>query len=117
MKLLIAQACQIAGEITSTHADIGDTVDVPKDDAATLTRMGRAFYLDKADDPTKGQLTASAEDKAAVKRAAQAQADLLKERDAAAAATSPAGLGALIAAAIQQAVSGAQAGAVAKSAA
>ena len=95
MKLLIKEACQLAGEAISTHADVGDTVDATKDDAALLTRMGRAFYLDKSDDPTKGTLTATAEDKAAVKKAANAVADMLKER----AAASPEGAAAAVAAA------------------
>jgi hypothetical protein len=45
-------------------------VDVSKDDAATLTRIGRALYVSKAEDPTKGLLTASDSDIARWKKVA-----------------------------------------------
>lgn len=107
MKILIVVACAIAGEAFSSHADVGDVVDVPKDDAASLTRMGRAMYLDKSEDPTKGALTAGPEEKAAVKRAAAAHNDMLKEREAAAAVNSPAGISALMVQAVATAVTAA----------
>ncbi len=72
MKLIILQACLIAGEAISSHAAVAETVDVSKDDAATLTRMGRAMYLEKSDDPTKGLLTASKEDVANLNKQAKA---------------------------------------------
>lgn len=71
-KLLIMAACLIAGETIGTPVAVGDTVDVPKDDAAYLARSGRALYLDKSDDPTKGQFTATAEDKQRAKEQAKA---------------------------------------------
>lgn len=78
MKLLITEACQIAGESVSQHADVGTEVDLPKDEAILLARMRRAMFLDKADDPSKGAMTASAEDKATVKKRATAIADARK---------------------------------------
>lgn len=88
MKLLIAEACLVVllgAEITS-HADVGDTVDVSKDDANQLTRSGRAMFLEKADDPTKGQLTAGADDKDRIAKQAKAIAASQKQL---AAATQP----------------------------
>jgi len=104
MKLLILIACTIAGAEVSSHADVGEEVDVSKDEAATLTRMGRALYLEKADDPTKGQLTATAEDKARVKKQVAAIKAEREARDLANQAQSPAGLAGLIAATVAQAV-------------
>jgi hypothetical protein len=71
-KLLIMAACLIAGETIGIPVAVGDTVDVPKDDALYLVRAGRALYLDKADDPTKGLHTATAEDKQRAKDQAKA---------------------------------------------
>ena len=104
MKLLIIEACTIAGVEVSEHADVGGEVDVHKDEAATLTRMGRALYLEKSDDPTKGSLTASAEDKANVKKRVAAIKAEREAREVAAQAQSPAGLAALVAASVAQAV-------------
>jgi hypothetical protein len=104
IKLLIISACTIAGEVVASHADVGDTVEVSKDDAALLTRMDRARYLDKGDDPTKGLLTASNDDKAAVKRHAAAIEEDRKERAAAAQVNSPTGMAALIAQSVATAV-------------
>lgn len=60
IKLIVVDACSIPTEETGPqHVDAGTVVDVSKDDAATLTRIGRALYINKADDPTKGQFTAS----------------------------------------------------------
>jgi hypothetical protein len=104
IKLLILVACTIAGESVASHADVGDTVEVSKDDAASLTRMDRARYLEKADDPTKGLLTASAEDKTNVRKRAAAIKEDLEQRAIAAQAQSPAGLAALVAASVATAV-------------
>jgi hypothetical protein len=104
MKLLILIACTIAGEEVSRHADVGDEVDVSKDEASTLTRMGRALYLEKTDDPTKGTLTATAEDKAKVKKMVAAIKAEREAREVANQAQSPAGLAALVAASVAQAV-------------
>jgi len=114
MKILILEACLIAtaGAEIAAHADVNDVVDVPKDDAVSLARMGRAMFLDKADDPTKGLLTASDTDRAQVKRRAAAIEKERTARDRAAALQSPTGMAELIAAtvasAVQAALSGAQ---------
>lgn len=61
------------------HQDPADTPDVSKDAARVLTLSGRALYLDKRDDPSRGALyTASPEmtkaaQKMAAARAAEAQ--------------------------------------------
>ena len=74
MKIMIIEACLVAGESVGEHAEPGEERDVTKDDASVLTRMGRAMYLDKSDDLTKGLLTASAEDKARFKTPAKKSA-------------------------------------------
>lgn len=105
IKLLIIAACTIAGAEVSTHADVADVVEVEsKDEAVTLARMGRALYLDKAQDPQKGALTATAEDKELAKRSAKAIRESLEIRAAEAAATSPAGMAAMVAAEVAKAV-------------
>jgi hypothetical protein len=106
MKLIILQACTVAGESVSTHADIGDEVDVPKDDAVLLCRMGRALFLDKAEDPSKGQMTATKEDVATAR--AQAKA-LVEAREQAAQAAAPDSLAKIIAEAVAKGVATAQA--------
>jgi hypothetical protein len=112
MKILILEACLIAtaGAEFASHADVGDIVDVPKDDAISLARMGRAMYLDKADDPTKGLLTASDSDRAQVKRRAAAIEKERQLRERTAAAQSPVGMAEMIAAAVASAVQSALAG-------
>jgi hypothetical protein len=115
MKLLIAQACLavLIGTEQAVHVDVGQTVDVSKDDANYLTRAGRAFYTTRDDDPTKGSLTANDDDK---KRIAKQAAVVKAANEQAAAAQGPtdfasmlqAGIAAGIAqgmAAIQQATS------------
>lgn len=99
-KLLITAACLIAGETIAQHADVGDTVEVPKDDALSLCRQGRALYLDKSEDPTKGRLTADAEKKSEVKKQANAIASELTAREAKASAANPQSIGEQIAAGI-----------------
>lgn len=103
MKMLIIAACLVVNEGVASHAEIGDTVDLSKDDALSLARMGRVLYLEKGDDPTKGTLTAGADDKARVKRQLEAQKSEHEQRAAAAQAASPAGMAALMAAAFLQA--------------
>ena len=103
-KLIITQACQVAFGEGTTHADVADQIDATKDDAATLTRMGRAMYLDRTDDPTKGSLTATKDDVDATKRHAKAIAAERAERADAAQAASPAGLAVLVAAQVAAAV-------------
>ena len=44
------------------HVNVGDIVDLTKQDAIDLARIGRLLYTRKEDDPTKaGEFTASAE--------------------------------------------------------
>jgi hypothetical protein len=106
MKLLILAACLIPAALSATaqHADVGEVVDVTKDDAAALTRMGRALYLDKADDHTKGALTATDDDKRKVKAQAKAIAEAREDRDRATQVQSPTGMAELIAATVASAV-------------
>jgi hypothetical protein len=107
MKLILIAACTIAGELQSRHADVADTVDVPKDDANTLTRMGRALYLEKSDDPTKGQLTATRDDIDAIRKQAKAIAAAAEARELEAAAGTPAALAQLVAVNVATAVAAA----------
>jgi hypothetical protein len=65
-KIIVLEACAIG---LGTHVEPGEKFEATREDAATLVRSGRAMYLDKADDPTKGLHTASADD---VKRATDA---------------------------------------------
>lgn len=76
-KVIIAQPCVIVPPgAAAQHADIGETHDLDKNDAHFLARLGRAFYLERDADPTKGALTATAEDKTRIKRlAAEAAAE------------------------------------------
>ena len=100
-KLLILAACLIAGETVGQPAGVGETVEVSKDDASYLTRSGRAMYLDKADDPTKGLLTAAAEDK---KRAAEQAKAAAAVAEASRAANTPMDMATVIANAVQAGV-------------
>lgn len=104
IKILIAVACQIPGEQTASHADVGDTAEVPKDDALLLCRMGRAFYLDKSDDPTKGTLTAGKDEQDSIKRQAKAIAAERDKRTTEQATATPAGMAAMVAAQVAAAV-------------
>lgn len=83
-RILITQACTVTGETVARPVEINDVVDVPKDEAATLCRLGRALYVSRDDDATKGGLTATAEDKALTKRAADAVRAAREQRRAAA---------------------------------
>lgn len=108
IQLLIAEACTIAGPETSEHADVGQKVEIDsKDEALSLCRMGRAFYVDKAQDPTKGLHTASKEDADRIKKLAAQIVAEREERAANAAVTTPAGLAGLVAAQVAAAVAAA----------
>lgn len=106
IKILIAQACVVlaSGAEQVEHADVGDTVEVSKEDALSLARLGRAYFSEKSDDPTKGRLTAGKEEVDLVKKQAKAIAEDLKQREIVAQAQSPAGMAAMVAAAVAQAV-------------
>jgi hypothetical protein len=111
IKLIIAEACSLATSEGAQHADVGQTVEVDtKEEALTLCRYGRAFFLDKTVDPTKGLLTATKEDQDRLKRQAQQIEADRKARTAEAAASVPANLSALIAAQVAAAVQAATAG-------
>lgn len=57
----------------------GDIVDVNKDTAKKLVECGRALYMKKSDDPSKGGLnTATGEIIKAAKEMAKAKADAVK---------------------------------------
>lgn len=101
-KILIAQACTLPGEEFSTHADVGEEVALGKDDAAVLCRMGRAYYLDRDDDPSKGKFTATAEDK---KRVAGLAKSIKAEAEARSA--KPVDVSALVAAEVAKALAAA----------
>ena len=110
--LIIAEACSIPSLEGAQHADVGQTVEVDtKEEALTLCRYGRAFYVDKAADPTKGLLTASKEDQDRLKRQAQYIASERKARAAESAASVPANLSAVIAAQVAAALQAAMGGA------
>ncbi len=108
IKLLILAACGIpVDDGFVQHADINDTVTVPDEDAHALARMGRAYYVDRDADPTKGALTATDADKQRLKAHAKA---IVAQHEAAAVAAklnSPAGLAEAIAAAVAAGVAGA----------
>ncbi len=100
-RVLILQACTVPGDEIARHADVNETVDVPKDDALTLARLGRARFVSRDDDPTKGDLTATADDKDLAKRTAAA---LRAEASAKATAPTVPGLAEQIAAAVAAAL-------------
>jgi len=76
IKLIITEPCSLPTEDAGPqHTDPGTVVDVSKDDAATLTRIGRGLYISKGDDPTKGLLTASDADVARWKKVAKPAGD------------------------------------------
>jgi hypothetical protein len=101
MKLLIAEACLVilVGTETTVHADVGQTVDVSKDDANYLTRAGRAFYTSRDDDPTKGKLTANDEDR---KRITKVAASLKESQAQAQSAQQPTDFASMLQAGIAQ---------------
>ena len=74
MKVLIVTDCIVnfGGVEGAQHVDAGSTQEVDADTARTLcVSCSRALYVDKKDDPTKGQRTATREDVAAVKKAVE----------------------------------------------
>lgn len=105
MKIIIREACAVPGDEGRTrHADVAETVDAPKDDALLLCRMGRAYFVDKADDPTKGTLTAGAEEKSSLKKQADMIARDRQDREAQAAAQTPVGMATLVAVEVAKAI-------------
>lgn len=80
-KVLIIEATIVsyADDRGGVHADPSETCDVAKDTARNLVQAGRALYIDKRDDPSRGAIhTASAE---MVKAAASMQAARKKEAE------------------------------------
>lgn len=103
IKLVAAEAFLLPLEYGHKAVEVGDTVDVSKDDAATLARIGRAYYLSPEDDATKGSLTATAERAAVIK----ARAKGIAAERAAAAAKAPLSQADAIAAAVAAALAAA----------
>lgn len=56
MKLLVIEACLVNynDDAGGQHQDPGDLIDVAKDTAVALVHSGRALYVAKNDDPSKG---------------------------------------------------------------
>lgn len=104
IKILIIVACQVLASEGTRHADVAETVDTTKDEATALVRAGRALYLERSDDPTKGAHTASKDDVEATKRHAKQIAAEREERAQAAQLATPGGFNALIAAQVAAAV-------------
>ena len=110
MKIIIREACTVPGDEGRTrHADVNETVDASKDDAVLLCRKGRAYFIDKGDDPTKGTLTAGAEEKASLKNQAAAIVRDRQEREAQASAQTPVGMATLVAVEVAKAIAAASA--------
>jgi hypothetical protein len=110
MKIIIREACTVPGdeEGRTRHADVNETADVPKEDAVLLCRMGRAYFADKSDDPTKGTLTATSEDKDSLKKQAAALVRERSAREDQAAAQTPVGMATLVAVEVAKAIAAAQ---------
>jgi hypothetical protein len=69
MKVLIKEPCVVDFGNGGVHAEAGETVDVDKDQAITLCiTCNRGLFINEADDPTKGNRTATDEDIARVKK-------------------------------------------------
>ena len=110
IKMLIKEACLVpaAGGPTGKPAEVAETVEIDgKDDALQLARSGRAYFLDKANDPTKGLLTATKEEVEQVRDHAKAIAASRKEREVERQMQSPAGQAAFMAGEIAKAVAAA----------
>ncbi len=60
MKVILKQSCLVNYEDDrgGVHVDAGEVVEVREDRARELVRMGRALYVNRDDDPTKGANTA-----------------------------------------------------------
>jgi len=85
MKILIIEPTQVnyLDDRGGQHADAGDFCDPPKDVARKLTEVGRAVYVNKADDPTKeGIYTATKEMIAAAESMAKVKARAAKAKPA-----------------------------------
>lgn len=104
VKILIITACQVLADEGTRHADVAETVDTTREEAVQLARQGRALFLDKGDDPTKGQLTASKDDVESTRRHAKLIAAEREERAQAAQLATPGGMAALVAAQVAAAV-------------
>jgi len=62
MKMLVISACLInlLDDRGGQHKDVGETIDIPKQQAENLARADRVLYVNRKDDPTKtGQFTAT----------------------------------------------------------
>lgn len=73
-KVLITEPTQVnyGDDRGGVHQDAGEIIDAPKETARTLVVSGRALYVSKTDDPSKGGIfTASSE----MLKAAKALAD------------------------------------------
>lgn len=80
-KILILEATQVdyGNDRGGEHADASSIVDVVKEQAKKLTELGRAVYVAKTDDPSKGgRYTATKEMLAAAKAMADAKAAAAK---------------------------------------
>lgn len=81
MKIVILEATQVdyGDDRGGQHAESGEIVDVPKEQARKLTEFNRALYVSKSDDPTKaGIYTATKDMLAAAKAASEARAAAAK---------------------------------------
>jgi hypothetical protein len=62
MKVLVIAACLVNmnDDKGGQHADVGEIVDIPKQQAESLARADRVLYCNRKDDPTKtAQFTAT----------------------------------------------------------
>jgi hypothetical protein len=62
-KLLIIDSTLVnfGDDAGGQHVDAGETHDVPKDPARQLVAAGRALYVNRDDDPTRGALNTASE--------------------------------------------------------
>lgn len=78
-KIILTDDCQIPGDgPTCAHGALGERHDLGKEDASAIVRCGRALYLGKSDDPTKGQYTAGADDLKRIEAQSKARAAAAK---------------------------------------
>lgn len=77
MKLLIIESCLVkSANGIGEHVNAGQvSPEIDGDQAHSLVRFGRGLYVSKADDPTKGAMTASAELLKSAEAAAKAAKD------------------------------------------
>lgn len=62
MKMLVISACLInlLDDQGGQHKDVGEIIDIPKQQAEDLARADRVLYVNRKDDPTKtAQFTAT----------------------------------------------------------